>query len=244
MGIWPFKRKIEGLREAGLMENLTDWHSHILPGVDDGIPSMEKALEVLNAYEKMGVSTVWLTPHIMEDFPNETTALREKFSELCLEYDGPIELHLAAENMLDTLFEERLAAGDLLPIGKEGTHLLVETSYFSPPMNFDELIDDIKSAGYYPLLAHPERYRYMKESDYKSLKERGVLFQVNMMSLVGMYGETARKKAEWLLKKGMINATGSDIHRLSATLRYLDKSPDRRDALESILEIAHNPNIQ
>lgn len=244
MGFWPFKRRVEGLREAGLMVNLTDWHSHILPGVDDGIPTMDKALEVLKVYEEMGVSDVWLTPHIMEDFPNETTALRERFAELCLEYDGHVNLHLAAENMLDSLFEERLEKGDFLPIGKEGTHLLVETSYFSPPMNFDELIDDIKSAGYYPVLAHPERYRYMTEKDYLSLKERGVVFQMNMMSLVGMYGETARKKAEWLLKKQMVNITGSDIHRLSATTRYLEKSPEHRDALESLLQIAHNPQLQ
>lgn len=244
MGFWPFKRKVEGLREAGLMVNFTDWHSHILPGVDDGIPSMEKALEVLSAYEGMGVSEVWLTPHIMEDFPNETSDLRQRYSELCLEYDGHIKLHLAAENMLDSLFEERLESGDLLPIGDEGTHLLVETSYFSPPMNFDDLIDDIKSEGYFPLLAHPERYRYMDEKDYRSLKDRGVLFQVNMMSLVGLYGETARKKAEWLLKKQMVDATGSDIHRLSATNRYLDHSPDKREALESILDIAHNPRLR
>lgn len=244
MGFWPFRKKVEGLREAGLMENFTDWHSHILPGVDDGIPDMGKALEVLAAYEKMGVTHVWLTPHIMEDYPNETQALQERFAELCLEYEGHIKLDLAAENMLDSLFEERLEASDLLPIGEERNHLLVETSYFSPPMNFYELIDDIKSAGYYPILAHPERYRYMHENDYVSLKQRGVLFQVNMMSLVGMYGETARKKAEWLLKKGMVNLTGSDLHRLSATSRYLEQAPDRRDALEAILEIAHNPKIK
>ncbi|MDE6271644.1 MAG: capsular biosynthesis protein [Muribaculaceae bacterium] len=244
MGFWPFRRKIEGLREAGLMESLTDWHSHILPGVDDGIPTMEKALEVLDAYEKMGVKKVWLTPHIMEDFPNETSFLRQRFAELCLEYDGHIELRLAAENMLDSLFEERLEKNDFLPLGDEGKHLLVETSYFSPPMNFDELIDDIKHAGYYPVLAHPERYRYMNENDYEKLKRRGVILQMNILSIVGMYGETARKKAEWLLKKGMYNVVGSDIHRLSATRRYLDMSPNRREALESVLSVAANPSMK
>ncbi|MDE5652719.1 MAG: capsular biosynthesis protein [Muribaculaceae bacterium] len=244
MGFWPFKKRVDGLRESGLMENFTDWHSHILPGVDDGVPDMEKSLEVLAAYERMGVSHVWLTPHIMEDYPNTTDDLRKRFAELCLEYDGHIKLDLAAENMLDSLFEERLAAGDLLPIGEERNHLLVETSYFSPPMNFDDLLDDIMSAGYYPILAHPERYRYMRENDYENLKKRGIIFQVNMMSLVGMYGETARKKAEWLLKKGMINLTGSDIHRLSATSRYLEKSPDNRDALENLLNVAQNPQVK
>ncbi|MDE6812026.1 MAG: capsular biosynthesis protein [Muribaculaceae bacterium] len=244
MGFWPFKRRVDGLQEAGLLEGFTDWHSHILPGVDDGIPSMDKALEVLATYGQLGVKKVWLTPHIMEDYPNEPEELRKRFDELCHEYDGPVELKLAAENMLDSLFEERLAQGELLPIGDAGNHLLVETSYFSPPMNFDELIDDIKSAGYFPVLAHPERYRYMSEKDYISLKERNVIFQVNMMSLVGMYGETARKKAEWLLKKGMVDLTGSDVHRHPALMRGLGQSPSNRDSLEKILEIAHNPSLQ
>lgn len=244
MGIWPFKRKVEGLKEAGILGGFTDWHSHILPGVDDGIPSMDKALEVLATYEQLGVKRVWLTPHIMEDYPNEVNDLRNRYEELNLAYEGPVELKLAAENMLDSLFEERLEKGELLPIGDAGNHLLVETSYFSPPMNFDELIDDIKSEGYFPILAHPERYRYMSEKDYESLKERNVVFQVNMMSLVGMYGETARKKAEWLLKKGMVDLTGSDVHRHPALLRGLGQSPSGRHALEQLLEVAHNPALQ
>lgn len=244
MGIWPFKKRVPSLLQGGLMAGFTDWHSHILPGVDDGIPSMEESLEVLKAYENMGVKRVWLTPHIMEDFPNEVNDLRTRFEELDLEYDGPIELKLAAENMLDSLFEERLANNDFLTIGEEGNHLLVETSYFSPPMNFDDLIDEIKSAGYFPVLAHPERYRYMSERDYKELRERNVMFQTNMLSLVGMYGDTARKKAEWLLKNDMIDLTGSDLHRLSAHKRYLNQSPPHKDALDSLLAVGANPKLK
>ena len=226
-----------------MLNGFTDWHSHILPGVDDGIPDMEKSLAVLRSYEAKGVKRVWLTPHIMEDYPNTPEDLQKKYAELCLEWDGNVELKLAAENMLDSLFEERLENRDFLPIGDNGMYLLVETSYFSPPMNFDELIDGIKSVGYFPVLAHPERYRYMQERDYKSLKERGVIFQVNFMSLVGLYGETARKKAEWLLKQNMVELTGSDIHRLSATERYLQKSPTTRDTLDRILNVASNPRL-
>ena len=176
------------------MQGFTDWHSHILPGVDDGVPDMETALATLRAYEEMGVAHVWLTPHIMEDYPNTTEALRARFAELQEAWKGNVTISLAAENMLDSLFQERLEARDLLTIGNEGTHLLVETSYFNPPMDFDDMIDDIQGAGYYPVLAHPERYRYMNEADYKDLRRRGVLFQINMMSTVGMYGETARGK--------------------------------------------------
>lgn len=242
MGIWPFNR-VNSLEKACLMDGFTDWHSHILPGVDDGFPTMEKSLEMLSAYERLGVKRVWLTPHIMEDFPNETDHLRTRFEELKNEYKGSIELRLAAENMLDSLFEERLSKGDLLPIGESGNHLLVETSYFSPPMNFDDLIDEIKSKGFFPVLAHPERYRYMTEGDYNDLKDRSVIFQINMMSLVGMYGDTARRKAEWLLKNGMADLTGSDAHRHAAVIKGLGQRPSNKNSLEQLLQIAQNPAI-
>ena len=122
----------------------TDWHCHILPGVDDGLPTMDDALEVLAAYERIGIAQAWLTPHIMEDIPNTTDALRAQFAKLQEAYaSGAVELHLAAENMLDNLFEERLAARDLLPIGDSCDHLLVETSYFSPPMDLLGTLDRI-----------------------------------------------------------------------------------------------------
>lgn len=244
MGIWPFKKRIDTLLKGGIMQGFTDWHSHILPGVDDGVPDMETALATLRAYEEMGVAHVWLTPHIMEDYPNTTEALRARFAELQEAWKGNVTISLAAENMLDSLFQERLEARDLLTIGNEGTHLLVETSYFNPPMDFDDMIDDIQSAGYYPVLAHPERYRYMNEADYKDLRRRGVLFQINMMSTVGMYGETARGKAEWLLRNGMAELTGTDVHRLSATRRHLETAPAHRDTLEQIVALARSPRLE
>lgn len=112
----------------------TDYHSHILPGVDDGVQTMDESLEILRLYEEQGIKSVWLTPHIMEDIPNTTAHLRDRFAELQAAYTGGVQLHLAAENMLDNLFEERLGKNDLLPLGENGDHLLVETSYFSPPM--------------------------------------------------------------------------------------------------------------
>lgn len=198
---------------TGTLKGFVDWHCHILPGVDDGLQTMDESLQVLAEYERLGIAQVWLTPHIMEDIPNTTAALRARFAELQAAYKGGVQLHLAAENMLDALFEERLAARDLLPIGPGCDHLLVETSYFNPPMDLHGMLERIMSAGYYPLLAHPERYAYMGERDYKDLAARGVKFQLNLPSLTGMYGREAQKKAQWLLRHSLYAVAGTDLHR-------------------------------
>ena len=127
--MWFFKKQTS-LVGSGILEGFTDYHSHILPGVDDGVQTLDESLYVLDCLEKLGVQSIWLTPHIMEDFPNTSEKLRERFQLLLQYYSGGIALHLAAEYMLDNLFEERLASEDLLPIGKAQKHLLVETSYF------------------------------------------------------------------------------------------------------------------
>lgn len=211
--MWPFGKK-KTQEAPRITQGFVDWHCHVLPGVDDGIRTMDEALAVLAEYERLGTAEIWLTPHIMEDIPNTTGALRERFAELLAEYSGAVKLHLAAENMLDRLFETRLEGGDLLTIGPDGDHLLVETSYFSPPANFRALLGRIKAVGLYPLLAHPERYVYMERDDYLRLKEAGVRFQLNLPSLTGHYGPEARKKAEWLRKEGCYEFDGTDLHRI------------------------------
>ena len=226
-----------------MFQGFTDWHSHILPGVDDGIRSMESSLEVLDRYEKAGIRKVWLTPHVMEDYPNTTEGLRERFNELKKEYKGNIDLRLASENMLDSLFEERLEKNDFLPIGDEGRHLLVETSYMNPPYGMNEMLRRAMSKGYSLILAHPERYRYMDEADYKDLKNKGILFQTNFISLVGGYGETARRKAEWLLKEGMIDLCGSDLHKLSFFNDSIRVAPKKAHSLDALLRVAKEPAL-
>lgn len=212
--MWPFSRHIS-LADSGIFDGLTDWHSHILPGVDDGVRTLDESLDILRLYENLGVKSVWLTPHIMEDIPNTTADLRHRFDELRQTYTGPLTLHLASENMLDNLFEERLEANDFLPLGGSGDQLLVETSYFSPPMDLYGTMERIKSKGYYPVLAHPERYIYMDADDYKRLKKMGVKFQSNIPSLVNAYGIEVRKKLEWLLSEKSIDLWGTDTHHLS-----------------------------
>lgn len=220
--MWLFRKK-QSLEESGFFRDFTDWHCHILPGVDDGVQSMDEALQILAEYERLGIKKVWLTPHIMEDMPNTTRHLRERFNELKAVYQGNVVLNLASENMLDNLFEERLNKNDLLPIEKDDKHLLVETSYFNPPIGLHNTLLRIKSKGYFPILAHPERYLYMDDNEYKWLKNMGVKFQLNLFSIMGLYGKEVKKKAKSLKSRGMYEYIGTDLHRvkiLNSMLHY------------------------
>lgn len=230
--MWPFSKK-RTIADSGILAGATDHHSHILPGVDDGVESMDEALRILASFEAKGVKELWLTPHIMEDIPNTPAKLKARFLELQAAYNGNIRLHLAAEYMIDshlrklmdTIAKSKRApmsqAGDtqahegnssLLPIGSKGNHLLVETSYYNPPMRLHETLRQIKSLGYHPLLAHPERYMYMDNNEYTELHNEGVKFQLNLPSICGAYGSTVKKRALWLLKNNLYDAIGSDTH--------------------------------
>ena len=220
------------------LKGFTDYHSHILFGVDDGVKTLETSLKVLQRYEEIGIAEVWCTPHIMEDMPNTTDELRSRFAELQAAYNGPIRLHLAAENMMDQLFEERLEKNDLLPLGEDGNRLLVETSYFTPPMGMTNILRRIKTKGYFPVLAHPERYVYMDKDDYRKLKDMGILFQLNLSSMAGGYGPDAEEKSHWLLKKGFYDLAGSDLHSLRNT-QFWEK-PLRESLMSRFQKVIQN----
>ena len=219
--MWLISNKIY-VRESGVLEGFCDCHCHLLPGVDDGVQDMDETVRVLEAWEAMGMSEVWLTPHIMEDIPNRLDELRRRFDRLTAFYTGNIRLHLAAEHMMDIPFQERLEADDVLPIGKDGKCLLVETSYYIPPMNMAGIIDKIRQKGYEPILAHPERYQYMDFRDYAHWKEKGVLLQLNVPSLVGAYGLEVQAKAKKLLDNGMYDFCGTDTHSKEQVDYFLD----------------------
>lgn len=235
--MWPFTKKYSIL-DSGIFKGWTDRHSHILYGVDDGIRTLEDSLAVLAYYEELGVGTVWCTPHIMEDMPNEPDELKERFAKLQEAYDNncnpekKIVLKLSAENMLDTLFAERLEKGMLMPYGDNGDELLVETSYVQPPFRFEQLLQDIRKAGYHPVLAHPERYRYMNFDYYEKLRGQGVRLQLNVLSLTGGYGKGAKENAERMLAEGMYTYQGSDLHNLSSFQRAITDKVLKKDVLE------------
>ena len=245
--MWPFSKKRYSILESGLLQGMTDCHCHILPGVDDGIQTMEESMRALQKMRELGVREIWLTPHIMEDIPNRPDDLRQRFEEVksnlspLTTHLSPLNIHLAAEHMLDTLFIQRLADDDLLPYQSSSlspltSHaspispltsnhsplLLVETSYFHPPMGLYNILENIRKKGYTPLLAHPERYMYMENSDYRRLQDMDIKLQLNILSLTGAYGETAARKAYHLLHQGAYFSLGTDLHNLNSFLEYAE----------------------
>ena len=227
----------KSIQQFSLLCGFCDIHSHLLNDVDDGSQSADESLAALSWLEQQGVTTLWLTPHIMEDMPNQTQALKQRFEKLSALYTGSVHLRLAAEYMLDTLFRQRYQANDLLPLAE--SYLLVETSCLTPPLGLDSLLFNICNGRYRPILAHPERYLYMQGTDYEKLKDRGICFQLNLMSLAGMYGREACRKAHGLLKKGLYDFAGTDVHRLPALEKAVKKrciSPAEVRLLQQVAE--------
>ena len=268
-----FFNKKHTIAASGILQGAVDHHSHILPGVDDGVETMDEALRILATYETLGIKELWLTPHIMEDIPNTPQKLTARFNELKAAYTGNITLHLAAEYMIDNNLRKLLQAengdkttepqgeislinncpscvrgasnavaeGDppLLPIGTSGKHILVETSYYNAPMRMNDALQQIKSLGYFPLLAHPERYMYLSNADYTKLHSQGVKFQLNLASLAGGYGKAVKKKAEWLLSNGLYSVAGSDLHCEDA-IEYITNCKLSKQAVEQVERLLHN----
>ena len=266
--MWPFSKKTT-IAASGTLAGATDHHSHILPGVDDGVETMNEALRILATYETLGIKELWLTPHIMEDIPNTPQKLKARFDELKAAYTGNITLHLAAEYMIDNNLHQQLqetnklrhssegrwheqsevtegskapnGEGDekLLPIGTAGKHILVETSYYNAPIRMNETLQQIKSMSYFPLLAHPERYMYLDNDEYLKLHNEGVKFQLNLASLAGGYGTTVKKRALWLLSNGLYSVAGSDLHCEEA-IEFITKSGVSRQNIEEVKRLLQN----
>ena len=215
---------------------VSDMHSHLIPGIDDGVKSIEEATNVIDQLLELGYRKFVTTPHIMTDyFGNTSVSVRAAYDQFLPElrqrgYDIPFEC--AAEYYMD---EAVIAAVDrkekLLTFGDN--HVLFETNVISEPMQMKEFIFALTMQGYKPILAHPERYQYMSIEKAEDLRNRGVLLQINLLSLVGAYGPIIQRLAEKMISKGLIDMLGSDCHNLDHTqlLRKAFRTAAYRKAL-------------
>jgi tyrosine-protein phosphatase YwqE len=195
----------------------TDIHSHLIPGIDDGVQSMEESLEMLKGLYDLGFRKVVTTPHIMSDFyrntPETILGGLEKVKEAAANEGIGLVIEAAAEYYLDEGFISMISARKpLLKIADR--FVLFEVSYINPPDSIFDTAFELKLQGYVPVLAHPERYPYWygKWETYERLREQGILFQLNSNSLCGYYGPPAKKCAEEMIDRGMIDFMGSDTH--------------------------------
>ena len=206
---------------------VTDIHSHILPGIDDGSPDIETSLLLVEGLIKLGISHSIATPHIIGDLyrnncdtiNNALSALRDALEEKQLKF----KINAAAEYMLDAYFLELLQKKVPLLTLKNNL-ILTEFSYAERPFNIENIVFAVITEGYQPILAHPERYAYY-HNDYKQyhhLADLGFLLQVNLLSLTGYYGKGVAKAAAYIIKNKLVSFIGTDLHHL----RHLDALND------------------
>ncbi len=197
----------------------TDIHSHILPGIDDGSPDIETSLTLIRGLVDMGIKETIATPHIIGDmYRNNATTINAalaKVQEACATENIDIKIGAAAEYIIDDYFLGLLANGEPLLTIKDNL-LLTELMYTAQPENLEEIAFEIITAGYQPIMAHPERYFYFHKNydEYYRLKELGFLLQVNLLSIPGYYGPPVAKAAHFILEKGIADLVGTDMHHV------------------------------
>ncbi len=213
-----FGKKEEAMPPADLSVLRCDVHSHFIPGIDDGAQTLEQSMEMLTAMRELGYRKVVTTPHSMADGYKNTpdiilgglAKLRAEVARVGLD----IEVDAAAEYYLDHELERKVTEKEVLTFGDN--LLLFELPFLSEPQVLLSVIFLMQTAGYKPVLAHPERYSfwYNDFSKYERLKERGVLFQLNMIALSGAYGPQAKQISEKLIDAGAYELIGSDCHSM------------------------------
>ncbi|AKC21748.1 tyrosine-protein phosphatase [Flavobacterium psychrophilum] len=208
-----FFKKNKTILKDLIPDNHIDIHSHLLPGIDDGAQTFDETLFLIDSLKNMGVSSFITTPHIFSGFWDNT---KDKIQALELEtnlnLNNKVPLKAAAEYLMNDHFVSLIKKGEILTL--KDNYVLVEMSYLNPPIQLYDILFDLQLGGYIPVLAHPERYTFYHNdfNQYQKLKNAGCLFQINLLSTVGYYGESVAQTAEKLFKKGLIDFVGSDVH--------------------------------
>ena len=200
------------------MFRYTDCHCHILPLLDDGSQGVQESVLLARYQVKWGFRKAVCTSHRVRKYPNEPDQVKRVCGELqeeLIRREIPLELVPSMEyRLIPETWPETLEKGWLLPW--EGNHVLIElpihkASRIGNIVPEDE-IKRLLDMGFQPVLAHPERYLYLDMERYLSLKEAGVMFQRNIGSLEGLYGEAVSVRAEALIAENLYDLQGTDLH--------------------------------
>lgn len=221
MGVFSklFGKKEPDLGPVDLSVLGTDIHSHFIPGIDDGAQTLEQGLELLASMAELGYRKVITTPHSMADgYKNSPEIILgglEKLRAGVREAGINIEVDAAAEYYLDHALEQQVVAETVLTFGNN--YLLFELPFIGEPAMLRQVVFQMQTQGYRPVLAHPERYSFWHNEfeRFTDLKDRGVMFQLNMVALSGAYGPQAKQIAERMIDAGYYELVGSDCHNMN-----------------------------
>lgn len=214
-----FRKKEESFEPLDLSTIAVDMHSHLIPGIDDGSPSMDDSITMLAKFESLGYKKVITTPHIMSDYFKNTPEIINKglneLRETAQKLNLSIEIEAAAEYYYDDSLMTRLLNKEkLMTFGDN--YVLFEFSFHSEPSQIDKLFFELLTQGYKPVLAHFERYAFLfgKIDKAREWREKGINIQMNFNSLSGHYGPIVQKQAEELVNNKLIDFVGTDCHRI------------------------------
>lgn len=214
-----FKREVLG-NDAPKPKLTVDVHAHLLPQLDDGPEDIEHSIEIIKEMYTMGYRKIILTPHVMTGYYNNASAdiLQSLyiFKNVLKRRNIPMELEAAAEYYLEDELFRLIESREVLTFGGSKKYLLFEASFVTKSSYILEAVIKIKHAGYTPVLAHPERYVNLNDSEViNRLAYNGVLFQINIGSLTGYYSKQAQELAESLISKKLVAFLGSDCHSIT-----------------------------
>lgn len=215
---------------------MIDFHSHIIPNIDDGSKSVEETFELLEEAKNAGFTGVISTSHYMEEYYEANVAERKVWinaiSENLYKKNIDLKLYLGNEIYITENIINLLETGKATSINNSN-YVLFEFPLNSKPMNMYDIIYDMLEYKLIPILAHPERYSFVQKEPelIYDLIQKGVLMQANYGSIIGRYGEKAELIVRKLIENNMVHFLGSDVHRINTIY------PRVKDALREIKEI-------
>ncbi len=218
-----------------------DIHSHILYDIDDGAGTIEESVEIIKVLSAAGFSTSLATPHNMPGNDRNALIARSKeringISKRAGELGINYEILLGAENYFDASLNIKDLTDYFIPLGGSDM-FLVEIPFIGEPSYH---ISALRKSGLHCLIAHVERYMEIAQYPDKAylFKEAGFSLQMNVGSLIGVYGLDVMKAANQLLNAGIIDVLSTDIHDINHADSVLKKGFKRLEAIMPSLQIA------
>ena len=204
---------------------MIDFHSHILPAIDDGSKSMEDSIQILREAREAGFSKIISTSHYLEGYYEIKEEDRKRLIQELKNEDIGLELYVGSEiyiteNMIDLLKEKKASSIN------NSKYVLFEIPMNNKTMLTKEIIYRLIENGYVPVLAHPERYSFIQQNleELEELVDMGTLCQSNYGSIIGLYGKKTEKTVKKLLKNNLIHFLGSDVHRQEQIYNKIPKA--------------------